>query len=169
MDNVYTWQDSRGNTVFSQAEPMFENEFEKVGVDITQDDHEESPILAQLNSMKTNNLYVEQQEANDQPERNSQNRETVSVRVISPAQGERMFAHGLKLPIVLEPTLTADDHPVFIINDIAVRGQYENGVWMVYRPNPGGVSISVRGTTHDHKIINSSNESQIYIRSVKGR
>ncbi|AXA33535.1 DUF4124 domain-containing protein [Francisella adeliensis] len=169
LDSVYSWQDSRGNTVFSQTEPLFDNEFEEIGVHVSQDDHEPSPILEQLNSIKANNLYIKSEETQDQPQKSSQSRETINVRVISPAQGDKVFAHGAKLPIILEPTLTAEDHPVFLINDISTRGHYENGVWMVYRPNPGGVSISVRGTTHDHKIINSSSDSQIYIRNVMGR
>jgi hypothetical protein len=40
---------------------------------------------------------------------------------------------------------------------------------MIYRPNPGPVDISVRGTTRDHKIINSTKDTQIFIRSVLGR
>ena len=30
-DNVYTWRDSRGNVVFSQTAPMFDQEYEKIG------------------------------------------------------------------------------------------------------------------------------------------
>ena len=76
---------------------------------------------------------------------------------------------GIKLQITLEPRLTADDHPVFLVNDIATRGHYESGTWFIYRPNPGPIDISVRGNTHDHKIINSPGDTQIFIRSVLGR
>lgn len=53
--------------------------------------------------------------------------------------------HNEKLAIILEPTLTADDHPIFIINGIPYHAHFKNGGWKVNRPNPGLVTIAVRG------------------------
>jgi hypothetical protein len=168
--NIYTWQNARGNTVFSQTTPIFEEQFEEVGVRRTSGSHSESsPILDRLKAMKENNLYVDQEENEPVNANKPRERETLNVLIISPSNGERMFAHGLKLAITLEPRLTADDHPVFLVNDIPIRGHYENGIWFIYRPNPGPVDISVRGTTRDHKIINSTKDTQIFIRSILGR
>jgi hypothetical protein len=80
-----------------------------------------------------------------------------------------MFNHGHKLVITLEPRLQAYDSPVFLVNDIATRGHYQNGTWSIYRPNPGHVDIAVRGSTHDHKIINSTSDTHIMLKSVMGR
>ncbi|MGQ4004930.1 DUF4124 domain-containing protein [Francisellaceae bacterium CB300] len=169
--NIYTWQDARGNTVFSQTAPIFEEAFQEVRVRGTSRSHSESsPILAQLYAIKENNLYIEHEEVEPQDTiKDHHKRETINVRIISPASGERMFAHGHKLAVTLEPRLMPYDNPIFIVNSIPIRGHYENGTWMIYRPNPGPVDISVRGTTRDHKIINSTKDTQIFIRSVLGR
>ena len=170
QDSIYTWRAPDGSVVFSQTAPIFEEEYEEVGVRRTSGSHSESsPILDQLRAMKENNLYIAHEENEPVNAKNPRERETLNVRIISPSSGERMFAHGLKLAITLEPRLTADDHPVFLVNDIPIRGHYENGTWFIYRPNPGAVDITVRGSTHDHKIINSTNETHITIRSVLGR
>ncbi|MDE4974312.1 DUF4124 domain-containing protein, partial [Francisella tularensis subsp. holarctica] len=42
------------------------------------------------------------------------------------------------------------------------------GIWKVNRPNPGPLTIAVRGRTKDHKIINSD-DSEFYRRQVLGR
>ena len=170
QDNIYTWRAPNGNMVFSQTTPIFEEEFEEIGVRATSRSHSESsPILDQLRAIKENNLYVTQEEHEPVNADKSHQRKTLNVRIISPSSGERMFAHGLKLAITLEPRLTADDHPVFLVNDIPTRGHYENGTWFIYRPNPGPIDIAVRGSTHDHKIINSTDNTQITIRNVLGR
>jgi hypothetical protein len=159
--NIYTWQDARGNTVFSQTTPIFEEEFEEVGVRRTSRSHSESsPILAQLNAIKENNLYIDHEEVKPQDtSKDHHKRETINIRIIYPASGERMFAHDHKLAVTLEPRLMPYDNPIFIVNSIPVPGLYENGIWMIYRPNPGPVDISVRGTTRDHKIINSTKDT----------
>lgn len=172
QDNVYTWRDTQGRVVFSQTAPIFEEEFEEVGVRRTSGSHSESsPILDQLRTIKESNLYIAEKE--HQPASNDtkahHQREILDVKIISPTNGERMFAHGLKLQITLEPRLQAYDNPVFVVNGIATRGHYENGTWFIYRPNPGPIDIAVRGSTHDHKIINSTKDTHITIRNILGR
>ena len=169
-DNIYTWRDGQGRVVFSQTAPMFEEEFEQVGVRSTSRSHSESsPILDQLRAVKENNLYIAQEENEPVNAKKPRERETLDVRIVSPSNGERMFAHGLTLTLTLEPRLQAYDHPVFLVNDIPTRGHYENGTWSIYRPNPGPIDLSVRGSTHDHKIINSTSDTQITLRNVIGR
>jgi hypothetical protein len=169
QDNIYTWRSANGNVVFSQIAPIFEKEFKEVGVRRTSQIHSESsPILSQLDTIKKNDLYIKQEESKPKDNKTHQ-RKTLNVRIISPTNNDRIFAHGLKLAITLEPRLTADDSPVFLVNDIPTRGHYQNGLWMIYRPNPGPVDITVRGSTHDHKIINSTGNTQITLKSVFGR
>lgn len=76
--------------------------------------------------------------------------------------------HNEKLAIILEPTLTADDHPIFIINGIPYHAHFKNGGWKVNRPNPGLVIIAVRGRQKIIKLYNSDN-SEFYRRQVLGR
>ncbi len=45
-NNIYTWHDARGNTLFSQTAPFFAEEFEEVNVRNTSKDYSDSsPIL----------------------------------------------------------------------------------------------------------------------------
>ncbi|AJI52929.1 DUF4124 domain-containing protein [Francisella philomiragia] len=168
-DNVYTWRDSKGNVVFSQTAPIFDQEYEKVGVVHKNQIQQKSPVEQQLASLKQNNLYLGAHNTQqDTQQQNGRNSEVIKVKIISPANGENRFVHNEKLPIILEPALTAEDHPIFIINGIPYPAHFQNGVWKINRPNPGPVTISVRGSTKDHKIITSS-DSEFYRRQVLGR
>ncbi|MBD2809146.1 hypothetical protein IDZ49_10380 [Francisella tularensis] len=51
--------------------------------------------------------------------------------------------HNDKLTINLEPTIAAEDHPIFIINGIITTAHFDNGIWIVNRPNPNPVTIAV--------------------------
>ena len=145
QDNIYTWRSANGSVVFSQTAPIFKEEFKEVGVRRTSQIHSESsPILSQLNAIKKNDVYIKQEES--KPVNNkTRHRETLNVRIMSPTNNDRIFAHGLNLAITLEPRLAADNNPVFLVNDVPTRGHYENGTWMIYRPNPGPIAIIVRG------------------------
>jgi len=167
-DNVYTWRSPNGTMVFSQSAPVFDEEYERIGVHHNNQVEQKSPVQEQLSSLKQNKNYIpDQPKANNKKQQQGQNK-VQKVRIISPAPGENRFVHNEKLSIILEPTLTAEDHPIFIMNGIPHPAHYENGVWKINRPNPGPVSISVRGRTHDHKAI-TSNESDFNRRQVFGR
>ncbi|WP_150465327.1 DUF4124 domain-containing protein [Francisella sp. SYW-2] len=167
-DFVYTWKAPNGTVVFSQATPVFDQEYEKVGVTHKNQIHQKSPVEQQLASLKQNNLYLNSDDTQTDSQAQTNKSGTVKVKVISPANGENRFVHNEKLPIVLEPTLTAEDHPIFVVNGIPYPAHFENGVWKINRPNPGPVTISVRGSTKDHKII-TSNDSEFFRRQVLGR
>ncbi|QWU99008.1 DUF4124 domain-containing protein [Francisella salimarina] len=167
-DFVYTWKAPNGTVVFSQATPVFDQEYEKVGVTHKNQIHQKSPVEQQLASLKQNNLYLNSDHTQTDSQAQTNKSGTVKVKVISPANGENRFVHNEKLPIVLEPTLTAEDHPIFVVNGIPYPAHFENGVWKINRPNPGPVTISVRGSTKDHKII-TSNDSEFFRRQVLGR
>ncbi|AIT09926.1 hypothetical protein LO80_08065 [Candidatus Francisella endociliophora] len=169
-DNVYTWRSGNGTVVFSQSTPMFDEEYERIGVHHNNQVHQKSPVEQQLASLKQNNIYIpDNSQSENQPNQQQEvNRGIQRVEIISPAPGENRFIHNEKLTIILRPALTAEDHPIFIMNGIPHPAHFENGVWKVNRPNPGPVSITVRGRTHDHKTI-VSNESEFNRRQVLGR
>lgn len=168
-DNIYTWRSANGTINFSQTAPMFDEEYERVGVHHKNQIHQKSPVEQQLSSMKQNNTYIPEQAQTESQKNTQQTGNGIQkVRIISPASGQNMFVHNEKLSIILEPTLTAEDHPIFIMNGIPHPAHFENGVWKINRPNPGQAVISVRGRTHDHKTITSS-ESEFTRRQVLGR
>jgi len=168
-DNIYTWRSANGTINFLQSAPIFDEEYERVGVHHNNQIHQKSPVEQQLSSMKQNNTYIlEQSQTEDQTSSQQAGNGIQKVRIISPAPGQNMFVHNEKLSIILEPTLTAEDHPIFIMNGIPHPAHFENGVWKINRPNPGQAVISVRGRTHDHKTITSS-ESEFTRRQVLGR
>lgn len=167
-DNIYTWRSGNGTVTFSQSAPMFDQEYEKVGVHLKNEVHQKSPVEEQLNSIKQNNLHKDEKTQQDQNTQQQNEDEIVRVKIISPARGENRFIHNEKLSIILEPTLTANDYPIFIMNGIPHPALFQTGAWKINRPNPGPASIIVRGRTHDHKTI-TSNESEFYRRSVMGR
>ncbi|QIW10758.1 DUF4124 domain-containing protein [Francisella sp. LA112445] len=167
-DSIYIWKAKDGSTVFSQSEPVFEQEYEEVGVHFKNQIHSKSPAEKQLASLKQNNMYI-QEETNTISNNDKKSNGVLNVKIISPANGENRFVHSEKLPIVLEPALTAEDHPIFILNGIPYPAHFENGVWKVNRPNPGPVSISVRGSTKDHQTITSSQDTNFNIKQVFGR
>ncbi|MED7788204.1 DUF4124 domain-containing protein [Francisella sp. 19X1-34] len=167
-DTIYTWKAKDGSTVFSQSAPIFEQEYEEVGVHFKNKIHPKSPAEKQLASLKQNNMYIKEQtttSSNNDKKSNS----VLNVKIISPANGENRFVHNEKLSIILEPTLTAEDHPIFILNGIPYPAHFENGVWKVNRPNPGPVSIAVKGSTKDHRTISSSQEINFNRKQVFGR
>lgn len=168
-DNIYTWRSANGTVNFSQTAPMFDEEYERVGVHHNNQIHQKSPVEQQLSWMKQNNTYIpEQSQTESQTNTQQAGNGIQKVRIISPAPGQNMFVHNEKLSIILEPTLTAKDHPIFIMNGIPHPAHFENGVWKINRPNPGQAVISVRGRTHDHKTI-TSGESEFTRRQVLGR
>lgn len=152
--------------MFSQSAPVFDQEYERVGIHHKNQIEQKSPVEQQLKSIKQNNLYIKDQKP--QETKKTQSNETLNVRIISPANGENRFVHNEKLAIVLDPTLTAEDHPIFLVNGIPYPAHFENGIWKINRPNPGPVSIAVRGSTKDHKII-TSDETKFHRRQVLGR
>lgn len=165
-DNIYTWRSGNGTVVFSQTAPVFEEEYERVGVHHNNQVHQKSPVEQQLASLKQNNIYIaDNSQSGNQSEKQQASNKVQKVQIISPAPGESRFVNNEKLSIILNPTLSAEDHPIFIMNGIPHPAHFENGVWKVNRPNPGPVSITVRGRTHDHKTI-TSNESDFYRRQV---
>ncbi|MED7820082.1 MULTISPECIES: DUF4124 domain-containing protein [unclassified Francisella] len=166
--NIYTWKAKDGSTVFSQTAPIFEHEYEEVGVHFKNEVQSKSPAEEQLTSLKQNNLYIKEQE-NPTSRNDNKPKGTLNVKIISPANGESRFIHNEKLSIVLSPTLTAEDHPIFILNGIPTPAHFENGVWKVNRPNPGPVSIAVRGSTKDHQTITSSQDTSFSRKQVFGR
>ncbi|AEE26882.1 DUF4124 domain-containing protein [Francisella hispaniensis] len=167
-DNVYTWRATNGTVVFSQTAPIFDQEYQRIGVYHKNQIEQKIPVEQQLASLKHNNLYLDKENAQTTTTEATNQLEVVKVKIISPANGESRFVHNEKLTIILEPNLTAEDHPIFIINGIPYPAHFENGVWKVNRPNPGQVTIAVRGRTKDNKIINSD-DSEFYRRQVLGR
>lgn len=157
--NIYTWKAKDGSTVFSQTAPVFKQEYEEVGVHFKNQVHQESSAEEQLKSLKKNNFYLQEEQVNKSSNNNKPSNDTLNVKIISPANGENRFIHNEKLSIVLNPTLTAEDHPIFILNGVPTPAHFENGVWKVNRPNPGPVNIYVRGSTKDHKSIVSSQDT----------
>ncbi|MBK2357219.1 DUF4124 domain-containing protein [Francisella hispaniensis] len=167
-DNVYTWRAANGTVVFSQTAPIFDQEYQRIGVYHKNQIEQKIPVEQQLASLKHNNLYLDKESTQATTTEATNQLEIVKVKIISPANGESRFVHNEKLTILLEPNLTAEDHPIFIINGIPYPAHFENGVWKVNRPNPGQVTIAVRGRTKDNKIINSD-DSEFYRRQVLGR
>lgn len=167
-ESIYTWKAKDGSTVFSQTAPIFEEEYEEVGVHFKNEVDAKSPAEKQLASLKQNNMYIQEQTNTVSANDNKPNG-ILNVKIISPANGENRFIHNEKLSIVLEPTLTGEDHPIFVLNGIPTPAHFENGVWKVNRPNPGPVSIAVRGSTKDHKTINSTQETNFNRKQVFGR
>lgn len=167
-DNVYTWRAANGTVVFSQTAPIFDQEYQRIGVYHKNQIEQKIPVEQQLASLKHNNLYLDKESTQATTTEATNQLEIVKVKIISPANGESRFVHNEKLTIILEPNLTAEDHPIFIINGIPYPAHFENGVWKVNRPNPGQVTIAVRGRTKDNKIINSD-DSEFYRRQVLGR
>ncbi|APD50995.1 DUF4124 domain-containing protein [Francisella hispaniensis] len=167
-DNVYTWRATNGTVVFSQTAPIFDQEYQRIGVYHKNQIEQKIPVEQQLASLKHNNLYLDKESTQTTTTEATNQLEVVKVKIISPANGESRFVHNEKLTIILEPNLTAEDHPIFIINGIPYPAHFENGVWKVNRPNPGQVTIAVRGRTKDNKIINSD-DSEFYRRQVLGR
>ncbi|AJI45351.1 DUF4124 domain-containing protein [Francisella tularensis subsp. novicida] len=167
-DNVYTWRATNGTVVFSQTAPIFDQEYQRIGVYHKNQIEQKIPVEQQLTYLKHNDLYLDNENLQAITIQATNQSETVKVKIISPANGESRFVHNEKLTIILEPTLTAEDHPIFIINGIPNPAHFENGIWKVNRPNPGPVTIAVRGRTKDHKIINSD-DSEFYRRQVLGR
>ncbi|API87408.1 DUF4124 domain-containing protein [Francisella uliginis] len=167
-ESIYTWKAKDGSTVFSQTAPIFEEEYEEVGVHFKNEVDAKSPAEKQLASLKQNNMYIQEQTNTISANDNKPNG-VLNVKIISPANGENRFIHNEKLSIVLEPTLTGEDHPIFVLNGIPTPAHFENGVWKVNRPNPGPVSIAVRGSTKDHKTINSTQETNFNRKQVFGR
>lgn len=119
---------------------LFDQKYQKIGVYHKNHIEQRNPIKQQLAFLKHNNLYLD----NENPQATNQP-EVLKVKIISPTNRESRFVHNEKLAIILEPILTADDHPIFIINGIPYPAHFENGVWKVNRPNPGPVTIAVRG------------------------
>lgn len=51
-NNIYTWKAKDGSTVFSQTAPIFEQEYEEVGVHFKNEVNTKSPAEKQLKSLK---------------------------------------------------------------------------------------------------------------------
>ena len=88
-------------------------------------------VEQQLPSLKHNNLYLDNENPQATTTQATNQPEVLKVKIISSANRESRFVHNEKLAIILEPTLTADDHPIFIINGILYPAHFENGVWKV--------------------------------------
>ena len=119
-ESIYTWKAKDGSTVFSQTAPIFEEEYEEVGVHFKNEVDAKSPAEKQLASLKQNNMYIQEQTNTISANDNKPNG-VLNVKIISPANGENRFIHNEKLSIVLEPTLTGEDHPIFVLNGIVSK------------------------------------------------
>ncbi|APC97387.1 DUF4124 domain-containing protein [Francisella frigiditurris] len=165
-NNIYTWRSGNGNVVFSQTAPIFEEEYERVGVNPTNRLGAQSLAEEQLSTIRNNSPTNEQM--TNQNSNKSQNN-ILRVKILSPTKGSNIFVHNEKLAIVLDPSLGPDDHPIFIVNGIPTPAHFQNKTWMINRPNPGPVTISVRGSTADNKMITTSSDTDFGIRRVLGR
>ncbi|XSZ47662.1 hypothetical protein ACP8HZ_04645 [Francisella noatunensis] len=81
-DNVYTVERlARGNVVFSQTAPMFDQEYEKIGVIHKNQIQQKSPVEQQLASLKQNNLYLSTHNTQqDNQQQNGKNSEVIKVK-----------------------------------------------------------------------------------------
>ncbi|MDE4996864.1 DUF4124 domain-containing protein, partial [Francisella tularensis subsp. holarctica] len=68
--------------------------------------------------IKHNDIYLDNEYPQATTTQATFQLETVKVNIISPANGESRFVHNEKRTIILEPTLTAEEHPKVIIHGI---------------------------------------------------
>ncbi|BCD89941.1 hypothetical protein fh0823_00800 [Francisella halioticida] len=88
---IYTWKAKDGSTVFLQTAPIFEQEYEEVGVHFKNEVHEKYPAEKQLASLKQSNLYIQEQIDTASTNHNKSTNGALNVKIISPANGENRF------------------------------------------------------------------------------